>query len=163
MNKRWLPSPLLSASLCAFWLLLNDSVAPTDLILGAVLGLVVPVLVAPLKPAGPALRRPGLLARLILRVGASVVLSALDVAKGIFLQPLRPPRTGFVVVPLDLTNSHGLAALAIITTVIPGSVWSELAPDRSSVRIHVFGLEDEASFVAHYKRDYELPLKEIFG
>jgi multicomponent K+:H+ antiporter subunit E len=161
--RRWLPTPLLSAALCAFWLLLNDSIAPTDLLLGVLLGVALPLLVAPLKPRGPAVRRPLLLARLILRVGGAVVLSAIDVATGVLMQPVRPPRTGFVTVPLDLRDTHGLAALAIITTVIPGSVWSELAPDRSAVRIHVFGLKDEASFIEHYKRDYELPLKEIFG
>lgn len=159
--RRWFPSLLLSASLCAFWLLLNESLHPVHLLTGLLLGFVVPILVAPLKPPGPRLHKPFLLARLILRVGRDVVLSALDVAAGV-LNP-HAPKTGFVVVPLDLRDAHGLAALAIITTVIPGSVWSELAPDRSAVRIHVFGLEDEASYIEHYKRHYELPLKEIFG
>lgn len=159
--RRWFPSLLLSASICAFWLLLNESLHPAHLLMGVVLGVSVPILVAPLKPRGPRLRKPVLLVRLVLRVGAAVVLSALDVAAGV-LNP-NAPKTGFVVVPLDLRNAHGLAALAIITTVIPGSVWSELAPDRSAVRIHVFGLKDEASFIDHYKHHYELPLKEIFG
>lgn len=161
--RRWLPSLLLSASIWAFWLVLNDSVAPADLLLGALLAVAVPLIVAPLKPRGPAIRRPALLARLVLRVGGDVVVSALQVALGVFMLPVRPPKTGFVIVPLELQDSHALAALAIITTVVPGSVWSELAPDRSSVRIHVFGLDDEAAFVAHYKRAYERPLKEIFG
>ena len=39
---------------------------------------------------------------------------------------------------------------------------AELAADRSSLLIHVYDLADEAAFIAHYKRDYELPLKEIF-
>jgi len=46
--------------------------------------------------------------------------------------------------------------------VIPGTVWSELAPDRSSLLVHVFDLDDEAAFIAHFKADYEHPLKEIF-
>ena len=50
----------------------------------------------------------------------------------------------------------------MITAVIPGTVWSELAPDRSALLIHVFDLDDEATFIAHFKSDYEQPLKEIF-
>lgn len=160
--KRWLPSLPLSAGLWALWLLLNESLAPGHLLLGLLLGLVVPLLVAPLRPAGPRLRRPLLLARLVLRVGRDVVLSALDVMGGVLRSGRRPPRGAFVVVPLDLRDPHGLAALAVITTVVPGTVWSELSPERGRLLLHVFDLEDEAAFIAHYKNDYELPLKEIF-
>lgn len=55
-----------------------------------------------------------------------------------------------------------IAALAMITAVVPGTVWAELAPDRSALLIHVFDLDDEAAFIRHFKTDYEQPLKEIF-
>ena len=161
--RRWLPSPLLSASLAALWLLLNDSVSPGHLLIALVVALLAPVLAAPLRPAGGPLRKPMVLARLVLHVGVDVVVSALQVAVGVLRQRTRPPRAGFVLVPLDLRDAHGLAALAMITTVVPGTVWSELAPDRSAVRLHVFDVEDEAEFIAHYKARYERPLTEIFG
>ena len=161
--KRFLPSPLLSAGLWALWLLLNESLAPGHVLLGLLLALVVPWLVAPLRPAGGRLRRPKVLALLVLRVGRDVVLSALDVLRGVLRPAHRRPRGGFVVIPLELRDVHGLAALAIITTVVPGTVWSELAPDRSALLLHVFDLRDEAAFVAHFKADYERPLMEIFG
>ncbi|KQT13336.1 Na+/H+ antiporter subunit E [Ramlibacter sp. Leaf400] len=159
--KRWFPSPLLSAGLWAMWLVLNDSLAPAHLLLGAVLGWALPWLVAPLRPAGPAVRRPLVLARLVLRVGRDVIVSGLAVARGVMTQ--RVPRGAFVRVPLELRDPHALAALAIITTVVPGTVWSELAPDRSAVLLHVFEPGDEAVFVAQFKADYERPLLEIFG
>ena len=160
--KRWLPSPLLSVALWAFWLLLNDTLAPAHLLLGAALGWLVPLLAAPLKPRGARLHKPRVLARLVLRVGGDVVRSAIEVAAGILRSGRRPPRGEFVHVPLDLRDAHGLAALAIITAVVPGTVWSELAADRSSLLIHVFDLDDPAAFIASYKERYELPLKEIF-
>jgi multicomponent K+:H+ antiporter subunit E len=160
--NRWLPSPFLSVALWALWLLLNDSVEPAHLLLGLFVGWLAPVLVAPLKPQGPRVRKPMVLARLVLRVGAHVVLSAIQVAGGVLRAGRRPPRGTFVQVPLDLRDPFGLAALAIITAVVPGTVWTELAADRSKLRIHVFDLDDEAAFIAHYKADYELPLKEIF-
>lgn len=159
--KRWFPSPLLSAGLWAMWLVLNDSLAPAHLLLGAVLGWALPWLVAPLRPAGPAVRRPLVLARLVLRVGRDVIVSGLAVARGVMTK--RVPRGAFVRVPLELRDPHALAALAIITTVVPGTVWSELAPDRSAVLLHVFEPGDEAGFVAQFKANYERPLLEIFG
>ena len=161
--RRWLPSLPLSAALWGLWLLLNDSVAPADLLLGLVIALVAPVLVAPLKPRGPRLRRPLVLARLVLHVGHDVVVSAVQVAARMLRAGTRPPRGAFVTVPLDLHDPHGLAALAIITAVVPGTVWCDLAAGRTRLLIHVFDLADEAAFIALYKRRYELPLKEIFG
>jgi multicomponent K+:H+ antiporter subunit E len=160
--KAWLPAPLLSAALLAFWLLLNDSLAPVHLLLGALVGWLAPLLIAPLRPGAARLHKPLVLARLILRVGGDVVRSAIEVAAGVLRAGRRPPRGAFVEVPLDLRDAHGLAALAIITAVVPGTVWSELAVDRTRLLIHVFDLDDEAAFIASYKARYELPLKEIF-
>ena len=121
-----------------------------------------PLLMAPLRPRPGPLRRWAVLVRLILRVGRDVLRSARQVASGVLHARSRQPRGTFVVVPLELHDAHGLAALAMITAVIPGTVWSELAPDRSALLLHVFDLADEAAFIAHYKADYEHPLWEIF-
>jgi multicomponent K+:H+ antiporter subunit E len=160
--KRWLPSPLLSASLFALWLLLNQSVSANQLLLGAVVALAVPLLTAPLLPAGGRVRRPLVVARLIALVGLDVVRSAFGVGLGVLRGGRRPPRGRFVRVPLELRDAHGLAALAMITAVVPGTVWAELASDRHALLLHVFDVDDEAAFVEHYKTRYERPLREIF-
>ena len=61
-----------------------------------------------------------------------------------------------------LDHASALAALAMVTTVVPGTVWCELAPDNSAVTLHVWDLVSEASFIHHYKSRYEAPLLEIF-
>jgi multicomponent K+:H+ antiporter subunit E len=116
-----------------------------------------------LRPAPGPLRHWGVLLMLILRVGRDVVTSALDVAVAVMRSNKRLPRSAFVTVPLDLHDPHALAALAIITAVVPGTVWSELAPDHSALLLHVFDVPDEAAFIAHFKHTYERPLQEIFG
>lgn len=160
--KRLLPSPWLSLGLFGGWLLLTRSVGIGQVLLGIVVAVVMPLLMAPLRPRPGPLRRYGVLARLIVRVARDVVRSAVQVAAGVVRARSQPPRGSFVVVPLELRDAHGLAALAMITAVVPGTVWSELAPDRSALRIHVFDLGDEAAFITHFKTDYEQPLKEIF-
>lgn len=161
--NRLLPSPWLSLGLFGGWLLLTRSFSIGQILLGAAAAVVIPLLMAPLRPRPGPLRRPALLLRLILRVGSEVVHSALVVAIGVLRARSRPPRAAFVVIPLDLHDAHGLAALAMISAVIPGTVWSELAADRSALLMHVFDLDDEAAFIAQFKADYEQPLKEIFG
>lgn len=160
--KRWVPSPWLSAGLFTMWLLLNRSLSPGHLLLGALLALVMPLLMAPLRPTPGPLRHPWVLVRLVLHVGADVVWSAVDVARGVLRAGQHPPRGRFVVVPLALRDPHALAALSMITAVVPGTVWCELAPDRATLLLHVFDLADEADFLDHFRTRYELPLKEIF-
>lgn len=160
--RRLLPSPWLSLGLLCGWMLLTRSFSVGQMMLGIVAAVVMPLLLAPLRPRPGPLQRWGTLVGLILRVGAEVVRSALAVSAGVLRSKSRPPRGTFVVIPLELRDPHSLAALAMISAVIPGTVWSELAPDRSALLMHVFDLDDEATFVQHFKTDFERPLKEIF-
>jgi len=160
--KRWLPAPLVSVALLALWLLLNQSLSAADVLIGALAALVLPRLMAPLRPGAGRMHRPLAALRLIAVVAADVVRSALEVAAGVLSARRRPLRARFVVVPLDVRNVQALATLALITTIVPGTVWSELAPDRSRLLLHVFDSADDASFVAHYKARYERPLLDIF-
>lgn len=160
--KRLFPAPLLSLSLCALWLLLNVSLSPGNLLLGALLGFVAPLMFAPLRPLPVRMRKPGVALKLFLLVGRDVITSNLAVASTVWRAGHKPPRSAFVKVPLDLRDANGLAALAMITTVVPGTVWSELALDRSVLLMHVFDLDDEAAFITHFKSTYERPLMEIF-
>lgn len=160
--NRLFPAPLLSVSLFVLWLLLNLSISPGNLLLGAALGILAPILMAPLRPQHAHIRRPLVVARLICRVGIDVIVSNLLVARSVLRAGHTPPRSAFVHIPLALRDAHGLAALSMITTVVPGTVWSELALDRSVLLLHVFDLDDEAAFIEHFKHTYERPLMEIF-
>ncbi|MCF8985589.1 Na+/H+ antiporter subunit E [Pseudomonas syringae] len=160
--KRLFPAPLLSLALWRLWLVLNLSISPGHLLLGAVLGFLAPVLMAPLRPLPVRIRKPGTILKFLWQVGRDVVVSNVQVGLSVWRLESRPPRSAFVRIPLDLHNAHGLAALAMVTTVVPGTVWSELALDRSVLLMHVFDLEDEAQFIEHFKTTYERPLMEIF-
>ncbi|AJO78119.1 Na+/H+ antiporter subunit E [Pseudomonas sp. MRSN 12121] len=160
--KRLFPAPWLSLALWLLWLVLNQSVSPGNLLLGALLGFCAPLMMRPLRPLPIRIRRPATILRLLLVVGRDVLLSNLAVAWGVLNAGRRPPRSRFVKIPLQLRDANGLAALSTITTVVPGTVWSELSLDRSILLLHVFDLDDEVAFIQHFKATYERPLMEIF-
>jgi len=160
--KRWLPSPVLSAALTVLWLLLSASLSPRNWLIGGAIGVAIPLLTASLRPERASVGRPMVALRLVAVVMVDVVVSALELAGAVLRSRSRPPGSAFVDIPLELRDAHGLAALALITTIVPGTIWSELKPDRRSVVLHVFDIADAAGYVAHYKRRYEKPLMEIF-
>ena len=160
--RRLFPTPWLSLALWALWLLLNLSLSAGNLLLGAALAILAPVMFAPLRPLPVRIRRPGVIIKLFFLVGRDVVASNIAVAWGVLRAGKNPPRSRFIKIPLDLRDANGLAALSMITTVVPGTIWSELALDRSVLLLHVFDLDDEASFIEHFKTAYERPLMEIF-
>lgn len=160
--KRWMPSPPLSLALFAVWLLLNQSLDAATLLLAALLAVVVPLLTRSLRPAKVHMRRPGLALRLTGRVTLDLIASALHVARLLLTRSTERIDEAFVHVPLDMRDPNGLAVLAMILCLTPGTAWGEVSFDRSTLLIHVFDLDDEAAFIAQIKERYERPLMEIF-
>lgn len=160
--EKLVPAPLLSAALFALWLVLARSTSVGQVALGLGLALAVPLLTSTLRLTNVRVRRPLVVVRFILRVGHDVLLSNFEVAWGVVTWQWRRPQSKFVIVPLDLRDPVGLAALSMVTTVVPGTVWSELALDRSALLLHVWDVGDEGTFIARFKARYEEPLREIF-
>lgn len=160
--RRWLPFPLLTATLLAVWLLLNESVAPGSIILGGVLALVAARLLAKLDPPEGRLRRPQAALRLALMVLGDIVRSNIAVAR-IVLNPGTTKRTsGFVLIPLDMRAPYGLTTLACIITATPGTIWVEYDSAQNTVLLHILDLVDERIWIETIKGRYERRLMEVF-
>lgn len=162
LRQKLLPAPLLAASLLGVWLALARSVSPGQVLLGLVFAVVVSRLTSNLRPTTVRVQRPRVVVKFILTVGLDVLRSNLAVAWDVLLWSHKPPRSKFVRIPLELKDPLGLAALAVVTTVVPGTVWSELALDRSVLLLHAWDVDDDEDFVARFKARYEQPLREIF-
>jgi multicomponent K+:H+ antiporter subunit E len=160
--RRVVPAPLLSGGLLLLWLALSRSVTRGQIVIGLALGLGLPLVTARLRPTAVRVRRPLAIVRFILTVGHDVVVSNFKVAWGVLAWRWHRPASRFVTIPLDLRAPAGLAALAMVTTVVPGTVWSELALDSSALMLHVWDVDEEEAFVARFKARYEKPLREIF-
>ncbi|MGV3710853.1 MAG: Na+/H+ antiporter subunit E [Gemmatimonas sp.] len=159
---RFVPEPLLSLGLLILWFALARSVSAGQILVGAVLALVVPQLTRSLRPTQARVRRPLVLARYLFVVVWDLMVANFTMAMRVVFYRARPARSRFITIPLDLQDTHGLAALAIVTTIVPGTVWSEIALDRSAVLLHAWDVTDESQFIGHYKARYERPLREIF-
>jgi len=159
--NRLLPAPGLSITLWTAWLLLNNTLAPGHLVLGALLAWVVPLLVRPLWPDRPRLQRPGIAFRLALVVLRDIVTANMEVARRV-LGPELALRPGFVRVPLAIRDPYGIATLAGIITLTPGTLSADLAPDHGHLLVHALHVDDEKALVESIKARYEAPLLEIF-
>ncbi|MBP0049975.1 Na+/H+ antiporter subunit E [Marinobacterium sp. AK62] len=160
--SKWLPMPLHSLLLFIVWLLLNNTVAPGHLVLGAFLALTIPLLCAPLKTRQPKVLRPLLALRYIFRVLGDIVVANVEVAI-LVLGPMRKLQPAFVAVPLDLSGDLPITLLASTVSLTPGTVSAEVSEDRKWLYIHALHMTDEQGLIATVKSRYEAPLKEIFG
>lgn len=161
IQGRLVPAPLLSALLLALWLALARSVSPGQVVLGLALALLVPLLTTSLRVKAR-VRRPFRLLRYIGTVALDVLASNFVVAWSVVAWRWQKPRSRFVIIPLELRDPVALAVLALVTTIVPGTVWSEIALDRSHLMLHVWDVQEEQAFIRRFKARYEQPLREIF-
>ena len=165
LRRRLLPAPLLSATLLLAWLMLNESVSAGHWLLGTALALALPAWSRRYDPDAPVMRRGRVALRLAGTVLRDIVVSNIEVARQV-LGPERRLRPGFVWVPLDIRHPYGMVSLAGIITLTPGTVSSEITPDRRHLMVHVLHCPDDetaAALVATMKARYEAPLMEVFG
>ncbi|MCC7265950.1 MAG: Na+/H+ antiporter subunit E [Caulobacteraceae bacterium] len=160
--RRWLPYPAMSLFILATWLVLNQSLAPGHLLLGVILGLVLGAAFGRLQPPPLRIRDRRRLLRLGAVVVADVIRSNLALLRILVAGRARAVRSGFVTIPLQLTDPYGLAVLACIITATPGTIWMSYRAREGLLLIHVFDLVDEGEWVRTITERYETPLREIF-
>jgi multicomponent K+:H+ antiporter subunit E len=156
-------SPFFVLALTAMWLLLNQTLAPAHIVLGAALAVALAWSGSALRPLRARVRRLDIALALTLVVLCDIVRSSLAVARLVLgWASAREVRSGFLRIPLDLRDPHGLAALAIIVTSTPGTVWAGLSPAGDALTLHVLDLKNEADWIRLFKQRYERPLMRIF-
>ena len=157
----WFAHPALSVLLGAVWLLLQQSVAPANLLFAVVLGLGVPRLVHGFL--GPPLRPKGLL-RSLRFVGIvlwDIVVSNITVAR-IVLTPWRQPHPAWVPVQLELRHPGAVTLLAAIITTTPGTVSCVVDAEAHFILVHALDCDDPAEMARQIKARYEVTLRELF-
>lgn len=159
---RLLPFPLMSAGLLAIWLLLNHAFSLGHTLLGSVVAVLGGWAYAVLEPPKTRVRRPAAIAQLSFLVLAEIIRSNIAVGRIILSLGQRTRRSGFMTIPLQLSNPYGLAVLACIITSTPGTLWVNFDSAKGRLMIHVLDLIDENEWIRTIKDRYERLLLEIF-
>ncbi|MBV2143245.1 Na+/H+ antiporter subunit E [Falsochrobactrum sp. TDYN1] len=159
--KKILPYPLLFGSLVLFWLLLSGFTR-AQFLLGVLIALLACHAMTALEPKKNHIRSIPAIVSLFAAVSLDILNSNIAVVK-LILSPRRERHPGFVIIPLELENSAGLAVLACIITATPGTAWVDYNVARRTLTIHVLDLEDAKAWRDTVKQRYELPLIRIFG
>lgn len=153
--------PLLVVGLLALWLIVNESLAVHHWLLGLVFAVIINSLVTALRPLRSRPRRLLVAINLCAHVLIDVIRSNLAVGR-IILGTRAQPRIGFMKIPLQMRDPHGLATLAVIISSTPGTVWSGHDQESNVLTLHVLDLQDEETWLRVIKERYERPLMEIF-
>ena len=161
MIARCLPHPWLSLTLLLVWLLLVNDFSAGQWLLGALLGVLIPLLSRVLWIKPPRTRQPWRLLPFFLRVLGDIVVANLQVSRRILgsMDDLQP---AFVEVPLDVHDELALTLLTSIVSLTPGTVSADLSDDRRRLLLHCLNVQDSAALVAEIKARYEAPLLEVF-
>ena len=159
--KRLPTFSLFAAVLYGIWLLLNDSLAPGQLLLGLVITAIVSFVTAAMVRSRARPHHLMIAIRLFFVVLIEIIRSNIAVAR-IILSPKEHETDGFMRIPMDMRDPYGLAVLACIITMTPGTIWSGLSPEGDFLVIHVLDLQNEEIWVNIIKNRYENPLMKIF-
>jgi multicomponent K+:H+ antiporter subunit E len=155
--------PLLTILLLAIWLTVSGELSVGQIAFGAVLSILLVLGIAQLRPVRPRLHRLYLAIPLAATVLVDIVRSNLGVARIVLgLVRDRQVRSGFLDIPLQLTDPHGLIILAVIVTSTPGTAWAGMSPDGRTLTLHVLDLQDEQATIRLIQQRYEQPLRRIF-
>lgn len=160
--RRFLPHPFRSLGVLVLWLLLNNSLHPGHVVLGAGIGWLLPLVTARFWPKTVRMRRPWRALAFAALVVHDIIVANLRVARAV-VGPISRLRPGFAHVPVELTSDVGITVLAQTITLTPGTISADLTPDRRTLIVHYLDDADPAAVAAGIKERYERPLLEIFG
>ena len=150
------------ALVLGLWLVLNESLAPGQVLLGGLVAWAGSAALGRLEPQRRGAHRPLVALQLLGVVASDVARSNLAVALIVLGLHRRKRVAGFLEMPLDARSPEALAAMACIVTATPGTSWVRYDRDASRVTIHVLDLVDPEAWIRDFKERYEKRLQEIF-
>lgn len=160
--RRLLPQPVLSLVLLLAWLVLNNSIAPGSIVMGAIVGLVVPWITHRFWAIGAGIKDPVALLGYVGIVLTDIIRANFVVARQV-LGSNRVLRSQLFELELDLEGALPISILAATITLTPGTVSCRMSPDQRSLWVHALHAEDHVDEITDIKQRYEARLQRIFG
>ena len=162
MTRKLFPHPGLSFVLILFWLLLLNSFSLGGLVLGLLVGVIVPLLTAPYWPNRPELRFGWAMLGYVIIVLWDVVIANFQVARIILFRRNRDLRSAWLAIPLDLRSPEAITVLAGTISLTPGTVSADVSGDGRVLLVHALEVVDRDEEVRRIKDRYERRLTRIF-
>ncbi len=162
-GNRWIPHPLMTIALIILWLLLNNTFSFGHIVLGTLLGIVIPWFTNRFWPERPRIcKRRLFLKFFFITFVYDVVVSNINVVRLILKPDISTLQPKFIQVPLDTDDPMVISILANVISMTPGTVSSEISADKKTLIVHGLNVPDEQEAIAQIKSRYEATLKEIF-
>jgi len=162
MLRKILPHPFLTLLLIVVWQMLVNKVTVGNLVLGAILGLVIPLVTAPYWPNRPNLRSLPRIVEYVLIVLWDICVANVQVAYVILFKSNAKTQPAWIAIPLELRTPEAITVLAGTITMTPGTVSSDVSADGRSLLVHCLDAPDPDAVRDGIKARYEARLKEIF-
>lgn len=162
MVLRVFPHPLLSVWIVAVWVLLANEVTFGHLVLGLILGILIPLGTSAYWPGRPRVGAPLMMIEFMLVVLWDIVVSNIQVASLILFRRGDSLQSRFITVPLDLRSPEAITVLAGTITMTPGTVSADVSADGRALLVHCLETDGAEETIAQIKQRYERRLKRIF-
>ncbi len=159
--QRWLPHPLLTFVLVLLWMALLNSFTIGVVLMGVLLGMLIPIYTAHFWPERPIVRSPHKALVFIAIVAFDMLIANIQVAYLILFRPVEQLHNRWIRVPLDLTSPEAITVLIGTITLTPGTVASDLAADGSALLMYCLDVKDEEELVQRIKQRYERRIGEF--
>ncbi|WP_373486530.1 Na+/H+ antiporter subunit E [Blastomonas sp.] len=160
--RRVIPHPGLSVLLVIFWLLMANSLSFGGLLIGIIIGIVLPIFTAPFWPGRPNVRhRAGFVYLAI--VLWDIVTANFEVAAIILFKRNRHLKPAWLVIPIELTSPEAITVLAGTISLTPGTVSSDVSSCGNYLLVHALDSPEPEADIARIKTRYEARLKKVFA
>lgn len=160
--RRIFPHPLLTVLLILVWCLISNSFSLNSIVLGVILGILIPFFTYPYWPNVPRSFKAGRMISYVFIVIWDIIVANLVVAWIVLTKRNADMRSTWVTIPLDIRSPEAITLLAGTITLTPGTVSADLSNDGLSLLVHALDAEDPQAVCDEIKERYERRLKEIF-
>ena len=162
MRARIFPHPVLTVVITIVWVALVNDLSVGHVLLGLVLGLIIPGFTSVYWPDRPILKHPLRMFEYAGIVTWDIIVSNVQVAYLILFRRGDSLRSRFITVPLTLKSPEAITVLAGTITMTPGTVSADVSAEGDAILVHCLETDDAQATVRQIKGRYERRLKEIF-
>jgi len=159
--QRWLPHPLLTLVLVILWMALLNDFSTGGLVVGAVLGVIIPIITSHFWPDRPPIRAYGKTISYVLLLAWDILVANVQVAWLIAFRPADRLNSRWITVPIELQSPEAITLLSATITLTPGTVTSDVSADGKNLLVHCLDAPDVIAEVEQIKTRYERRIKEI--